>query len=76
MAYLWELFFEITSARGANGFGLNPLGWHDLEAWQRVAGERLTSFERGTLLALDRLYLNDAAEEMQKLRAAKGAKPT
>lgn len=74
LTYLWELYFEIAAARGGNGFGMNPVGWHDLDAWQRVTGTRLTPFERGTLLEIDRLYLVDAAEEMKRRRAEKEAK--
>lgn len=68
--YLWDIFAELAAARGGNGFGMNPLGWHDIEAWQRLTGCCLSAWERGTLLELDRVYLMDAAEQAKRRRKA------
>ena len=53
---LWEAFCELASVRpGGMGPGAVPLT--EIEAWQRLHGVRLTSWELGTLLAMDRAAL-------------------
>lgn len=52
-AELWAWFGELDAARGSTGWGPAPIGWAELDAWQRVGGQRLTAWEAGTLMALD-----------------------
>lgn len=53
-APLWQTWQQLCVARGSNGFGPYPVGWNDLDAWQRVSGQRLTAWEAETITQLDR----------------------
>lgn len=56
-AHLWLWFLELDSARGSNGWGLNPVGYAEMEAWARLTGRRPGPHEIETLRALDRARL-------------------
>jgi hypothetical protein len=43
--YLWGYFTEIDRRRTSNGFGMNPISYGELEAWTRLTGNTLSSFE-------------------------------
>ena len=51
---LWEIDLQLHAGRGGNGFGLNPVGWPEIAAWQRVTGTTLTPWEAETLVIVDR----------------------
>lgn len=53
LAYLWGWFCELMARRGTNGFGVNPIGFDELDAWCRVLGRTLTPWEVRVLLRLD-----------------------
>lgn len=60
LEHVWEWFKALHAARGGSGFGLNPIGWGELDAFARMKGLRFTPFETEVLLALDRLALSEA----------------
>jgi hypothetical protein len=51
---VWDVWQQLCLARGGNGFGPNPIGWVELDAWQRLTGQNLTSWECETVVILDR----------------------
>jgi len=60
--HLWFWFLELSAARGSNGFGPNPLSFHDIEAWSRLTNTVIRPNELRALIALDHAYLIDYAE--------------
>jgi len=63
LRHLMEWFLELSSARGSSGFGINPIGYPDIEAWSRLTGARPSPYEVECLLALDRAFLQARAEK-------------
>ena len=51
--HLWPIFLELHSARSSNGFGLNPLSFVELDAYQRVTGIELLPEEVSLLRLAD-----------------------
>jgi hypothetical protein len=51
--YLWNWYVELASARGGSGFGPNPIGFCDIEAWARLTGRRPIPWEVETLRRMD-----------------------
>jgi hypothetical protein len=56
-AHLWQWFLELDSARGSNGWGLNPVGYAEIEAWARLTRRSPAPWEIEILRALDRARL-------------------
>ena len=56
---LWRVFNELHSCRGSNGWGPNRITYGDIDAFQRVTGIRLKSWELEAIRKADRAYLND-----------------
>ena len=50
--YLLQAFWSLNNRRTNNGFGLNPVQWVEMEAWQRGTGDFLTNDEAGILMSL------------------------
>jgi hypothetical protein len=69
MAYLFDWFLELDVARGSSGFGPNPIGYGEMEAWSRLTGRLLLPWEVVTLRHLDSARLNVFAEGTQHDRA-------
>lgn len=57
MLYLWSVFARLHARRGSNGFGLNPIGWAEIDAYQRLAQSRLAPWEVRIIEDLDDLFL-------------------
>lgn len=57
LAYLWRCYGRIRSRKGASGFGIGPLEWPDIDAFNRLSGARLAPWEVEILEAVDDLYL-------------------
>lgn len=55
--HVWEYWSQLHSGRSNNGFGPNPLGWQEIQAWATLTGTRLRSWEITALKRLDVLYL-------------------
>ena len=67
---VWMAFLELDAARGANGFGPNPLSYTEIDAWARLTGARLSAWEVSLLRDIDRVVIEktarDAALEQQR----------
>jgi hypothetical protein len=55
-------FQELSACRGMNGFGFEPIGWQDIDAWSRLRGIRPTRFELQALQALDAAFFRVRAK--------------
>lgn len=55
--HLWEWWTELAHGRRSGGFGPEPIGWSDIDAWSRLTGSRPRPHEIGVLMRLDREWL-------------------
>jgi hypothetical protein len=62
LAYLWEWFQDLHTARGSNGMGPNPITYTDIAAWAGLSGITLRAPEIQAILMLDRLWLRSHVE--------------
>lgn len=62
LAYLWRIFGRLSARRGSNGFGANPIGWAEIDAFARLTGTRLEPWECETLEMLDDLFRSEQAK--------------
>ena len=70
LEHLWAWFWQLRTANPSAGFGPAPLSFGEMDAWQRVTGNRLEPWHVDTLLAMDAAFL--AAQP--KKRAGGGGK--
>ena len=56
LTFVWTTFWELSAARGSNGFGLDPIRWTDLHAWQQLTRTQLAPWEVRAVLAIDRVF--------------------
>lgn len=61
-------FAELGAARGSNGFGPEPIGYAEIDAWSRLTGRDPDPFEVRAIRALDRVFLHLVAEARAKGR--------
>lgn len=45
-----------------DGMGMRPLNWQDLEAWIRVRGVPISSFEASMIMTISRTYVSSYNE--------------
>jgi hypothetical protein len=55
-------FAELSSARGSNGNGPNPISYTEIAAWAQLTGRTLTPWLVATLVAMDRAWLAARAD--------------
>lgn len=55
--HVWEWFLELHAARSGSGFGPNPIGYADIDAWARLSRRRLAAWEVAAIRAMDQAYL-------------------
>lgn len=67
LRYLWDAFTDLGAKRRA-GMGASPLTFVDIESWSRLYGVRLNPWELDTLIQLDVVTLNKAAEQQANQR--------
>jgi hypothetical protein len=60
-SHVWEWFWDLSAARGSNGFGLNPVGFVDLAAWAAMTGAEPLEWELQALREMDRAFLSEHA---------------
>ncbi|MCY1042711.1 hypothetical protein OV208_15410 [Corallococcus sp. bb12-1] len=63
LAHVWGWFAELSNARGAGAFSLNPISFQDIESWARLTGSRPTSFEVQLLRRLDEAFLVETSKK-------------
>lgn len=61
--HIWAWFLALDAGRGSSGFGPEPIGWAELEAFGRLQGVQMSALEAGWIRALDRAALAAAAEK-------------
>lgn len=67
-APVWDWFIAISERKSQSGFGPSLITWLDLRAWREESGVYVSTHEREWIFELDRLYLQDKAEQMEKNR--------
>jgi hypothetical protein len=53
LAYVWQWYGDLARRRSNSGFGANPIGWVDLDAWARRTQRDPTRYETDLLFAID-----------------------
>lgn len=56
LEHLWAWFWQLRTANPSAGFGPAPLSFGEMDAWQRVTGNRLEPWHVDTLLAMDAAF--------------------
>ena len=62
MMYLWRVYHRLRGRKGGNGFGHSPLEWPDIEAFSRLSGLSLLSWEVALIERMDDLWLRAQAQ--------------
>ena len=57
LAYLWQLFLQLSRTRGNTGYGLLPLSLVEIEAWTRLMCCPILPWELQAMLLLDSAYM-------------------
>lgn len=73
VAHIWDWFLELHAARGGNGFGPNAIGWREIQAWLDLTGTLARPPEIQAIMAIDRAWLADQAEQQSAKEAQRGA---
>lgn len=68
LRYLWANFLELHSSRGLTMAGPARIGFVDIDAWMRVRGVDLESWELDAIRRADDEYLAQSAKQ-RKARA-------
>ena len=63
LTYLWSDFLELHQGRGSNGFGPSPIGFHDIDGFQRVTGTKFAAWERAAIRAADNAHFAQLAAD-------------
>jgi hypothetical protein len=61
-AALWSIFWQLSGARGSNGFGPTGLSFTEIQAWSDLYAVELTPWEVEALKAMDAEYLKTTAQ--------------
>lgn len=56
LEYLWRTFIRLSSRRGSNGFGINPISWSEIDAFVRNSQLTLAPWEIEIIEMLDDLF--------------------
>ena len=62
LLYLWTAYHRLRRRKGGNGFGVSPLEWTDIDAFNRLSALNLLSWEVAMLERLDDVFLKAAAD--------------
>lgn len=63
-AAAWQVFLDLHTARPVGMHGISPIGYVELDAYQRVTHTRLTPWEVRLVRAIDETYLADALSRL------------
>lgn len=74
--HLWQWFWEIGSGRGPGGFGPEALSYQEIDAWTRLTGWNLTSWEVSAIKMMDQAYLRGVSEVAKEERQRNGPRRT
>jgi len=57
LEHVWNGFCAVAGTRGNNGFGLNPITFCEIAAWDALTGARLTPWEVELIKRVDSAVL-------------------
>lgn len=60
---LWWTFISLHGARSANGMGVNPIPFSEIESWCRLNRVQLDPWEVDVIRLLDDAYLETTASD-------------
>jgi hypothetical protein len=66
MIHVWRMFLELTSGRGNNGFGINPISYPDILAWACLVDSQPTPMEIRAIKAVDAAFMQQQAKTAKK----------
>jgi len=55
--YLFQVFQDLSAARGSNGFGVNPISYSEIQAYRQLTGVKLTYWDVKMLRRIDSIFL-------------------
>jgi len=53
LGYLWQAYLRLARRRGSGASGANPIAFTEIEAFQRLTGQRLAPWEVALIEELD-----------------------
>lgn len=62
---VWEDYLNLSSSRQA-GFGLSPITYTEIDAYSRLMGIELESWEVQMIKMFDRVTLSEVAKQQEK----------
>jgi hypothetical protein len=65
-AHVWQLFLELHGTRTSNGFGLNPISYTEIDAYNRLYGYDVSPEELYLLKVADSAALEQIAENNER----------
>jgi hypothetical protein len=65
LAYIWVAYHRVRKRKGGNGFGVVPIEWTDIDAFNRLSGLDLAPWEVAMLERLDDVFLKAMVEAMK-----------
>ena len=63
LATLWSDFMDLHSSRSVGMGGAGPISYSDLDAWQRVTGNRLERWQIKAIRRADNAYFASRAKD-------------
>jgi len=64
LGHVWAAFNRLSRRRGSNGFGPNPIGWPEIDAFMRRTGVKLVPFEIEIIEDFDDLFRAECAKAL------------
>jgi len=55
--YLFQVFQELSAARGSNGFGVNPISYSEIQAYRELTGARLSYWDVKMVRRIDSIFM-------------------
>lgn len=66
--YVYQVFMDLHKRRSQGFDGANLLTFEQIEAYERFIGEKLTKWERQTIVALDEAWMDQMTIEKRKAK--------
>ena len=64
--FIADRFFDISSGRSSNGWGVSPITWLDLDAYCRLRRTKMSNWEMDLLRMIDGYFCKYANEDKGK----------
>lgn len=62
LMHVWRMFLRLSSRRGSNGFGVNPISWSEIDAFVRNSRVKVAPWEIEVIEMLDDLFRAEQAK--------------